>query len=167
MQKIRRYELDWLRVMAFFLLILFHSGMPYVTHDWHINNSETSIPLTWLWDFFHNWRMPLLFMISGCGIWFALGNRTAGQFLKERSTRLLIPLVFGVFVIVPPQVYLQRLAEGQNFDSYIAFYPHFFDGNFFTGGNFTPNHLWFIYSLFFYSVAALPLMLFLKIGKRR
>jgi len=162
MQKCRRHELDWLRVMAFFLLILFHSGMPYVTHDWHINNSETSIALTWLWDFFHNWRMPLLFMISGCGIWFALGKRSAAQFLKERSTRLLIPLVFGVFIIVPPQVYLQRLAEGQNFDSYIAFYPHFFDGHIFAGGNFTPNHLWFIYSLFFYSLAALPLMLFLK-----
>ena len=162
MQKVRRHELDWLRVMAFFLLILFHSGMPYVTHSWHINNSETSVPLTWVWNFFHEWRMPLLFMISGCGIWFALGNRSAGQFLKERAGRLLIPLVFGVLVIVPPQVYLQRLSEGVNFDSYIAFYPHFFDGHIFAGGNFTPNHLWFIYSLFFYSVAALPVMLFLK-----
>lgn len=162
MQKVRRHELDWLRVMAFFLLILFHSGMPFVTHGWHIKNAETSIPLTWLGDFFHNWRMPLLFMISGCGIWFALGNHGVLRYLKERSKRLLIPLLFGVLVIVPPQVYLQRLSEGFSFDSYIDFYPHFFDGHIFAGGNFTPNHLWFIYSLFFYSVAALPLMLFLK-----
>lgn len=162
MKKIRRYELDWLRVLAFLLLILFHSGMPYVTHSWHINNTETSDGLSYLWDFFHNWRMPLLFMISGCGMWFALGNRTAGGFLKERSIRLLIPLVFGVFVIVAPQVYMQRLAEGVDFKSYIDFYPHFFDGHIFAGGNFTPNHLWFIYALFFYSMAALPLFLFLK-----
>ena len=162
MQKIRRYELDWLRVFAFFLLILFHSGMPYVTYSWHINNNETSIPLTYLWSFFHDWRMPLLFMISGCGIWFALGNRGGVGFLKERSKRLLLPLVFGVFVIVPPQVYLQRLSEGVDFKSYIDFYPHFFDGHIFAGGNFTPNHLWFIYALFFYCVVALPLFLFLK-----
>ncbi len=166
--KQRRHELDWLRVFAFFLLIFFHAGMPFVAHNWHINNAETSIGMTYLWDFFHNWRMPLLFVISGAGIWYALGNKTGTAFVKERMTRLLIPLVFGVFVIVAPQVYFQRMFEGQIFNSYIDFYPHFFDGHVFEGGklnpsgNFTPNHLWFIYALFFYCIAALPLLLFLK-----
>ena len=160
--KQRRHELDWLRVFAFLLLILFHSGMPFVINDWHINNTETSLGLTHIWDFFHNWRMPLLFVVSGAGIWYALGNRTGTAFIKERITRLLLPLVFGVFVIVAPQVYFERMFEGQVFNSYIDFYPHFFDGNIFNGGNFTPNHLWFIYALFFYCIAGLPLFLFLK-----
>ena len=160
--KQRRHELDWLRVFAFLLLILFHSGMPFITHDWHINNAETSVGMSHLWDFFHNWRMPLLFVVSGAGIWYALGNRTGSSFVKERMKRLLIPLVFGVFVIVAPQVYFERMFEGQVFNSYIDFYPHFFDGNIFSGGNFTPNHLWFIYALFFYCIAGLPLFLFLK-----
>ncbi len=113
-------------------------------------------------NFFHNWRMPLLFVVSGAGIWYALGNRTGTTFVKERMKRLLIPLVFGVFVIVAPQVYFERMFEGQVFASYLDFYPHFFDGNIFNGGNFTPNHLWFIYALFFYCIAGLPLFLFLK-----
>jgi len=162
MIKQRRHELDWLRVFAFFLLIFFHAGMPFVAHNWHINNAETSVGMTYLWNFFHNWRMPLLFVISGAGIWYALGNKTGTGFVKERMKRLLIPLVFGIFVIVAPQVYFQRMFEGQVFNSYIDFYPHFFDGHVFEGGNFTPNHLWFIYALFFYCIAALPLLLFLK-----
>ncbi len=160
--KQRRHELDWLRVFAFFLLIFFHAGMPFIAHDWHINNAETSIGMTHLWGFFHNWRMPLLFVVSGAGIWYALGNRTGTAFVKERVERLLLPLVFGVFVIVAPQVYFERMFEGQIFNSYFDFYPHFFDGNVFSGGNFTPNHLWFIYALFFYCIAGLPLFLFLK-----
>ena len=148
-QSVRRHELDWLRVLAFLLLIFFHSGMPYVMFSWHINNVETSQGLSHLWSFFHNWRMPLLFMVSGAGIWYAFGRRTSGQFVKERFVRLILPLIFGVLVIVPPQVYLERLAQGVHFDSYIDFYPHFFDGHIFAGGNFTPNHLWFLYTLFF------------------
>lgn len=160
--KPRRHELDWLRVLAFLLLIFFHSGMPFVAHDWHINNAQTSTGMTYLWNFFHHWRMPLLFVISGAGIWYALGSRSGLGFVKERVKRLLLPLVFGVLVIVAPQVYFERLFEGQVFTSYIDFYPHFFDGNVFDGGNFTPNHLWFIYALFFYCMAALPLFLFFK-----
>ncbi len=160
--KQRRHELDWLRVFAFLLLILFHAGMPFIANDWHINNAETSVGMTHLWGFFHNWRMPLLFVVSGAGIWYALGNRTGSAFVKERMKRLLIPLVFGVLVIVAPQVYFERMFEGQVFTSYLDFYLHFFDGNIFNGGNFTPNHLWFIYALFFYCIAGLPLFLFLK-----
>ena len=160
--KIRRHELDWLRVLAFLLLIFFHAGMPFVEHHWHINNAETSSWLTALWSFFHSWRMPLLFTISGAGIWFAFGRRGALGFLKERSVRLLIPLFFGVLLIVPPQVYFEHLSQGVAYSSYVDFYPHFFDGIVFTGGNFTPNHLWFIYALFFYCIAALPVFLILR-----
>jgi hypothetical protein len=106
--------------------------------------------------------MPLLFVVSGAGIWYAFGRRTASQFVKERFIRLIVPLIFGVLVIVPPQVYLERLAQGVHFDSYIDFYPHFFDGHIFAGGNFTPNHLWFLYTLFFCCILALPLIVYFK-----
>ncbi|TQV89457.1 acyltransferase family protein [Aliikangiella coralliicola] len=162
MNKDRLHELDWLRVLAFLLLIFFHAGMPFVTFGWHIKNAETSTSLSYLWSFFHNWRLPLLFMVSGAGIWFAMGERNGWGFLKERSLRLLLPLIFGVLVIVPPQVYLERLAQGATFDSYLDFYPHFFDGHFLNGGNFTPNHLWFIASLFYYCIVGLPLFLFFR-----
>ncbi|MBT5073526.1 MAG: acyltransferase family protein [Kordiimonadaceae bacterium] len=160
----RRYDLDWLRVLAFFILILFHSGMAFVDFPWHINNAETSQGMTMVWGFLHSWRMPLLFVISGAGIWYAFRKRNAFQFMKERSIRLLIPLIFGILVIVPPQIYLERLTQGVNFSSYIDFYPHFFEGYYFSeeGGNFSPHHLWFIGSLFIYCLAILPIILFMK-----
>ena len=83
--------------------------MPFIAHDWHINNAEISLGMTYLWGFFHSWRMPLLFVISGAGIWCALANRTGFGFVKERVKRLLLPLDFGVLVIVAPQVYFERM----------------------------------------------------------
>ncbi len=140
------------------LLIFFHSACPFTTHSWHINNAETSDGLTYLMGFFHNWRMPLLFMVSGAGVWFAINNKTGGQFFKERCKRLLLPLAFGLLVIVPPQLYLERLSLGESFDSYLDFYPHVFDA-------YNPAHLWFILSLFLYCIVLLPLFLFLKSDK--
>ncbi|GJM10092.1 MAG: hypothetical protein DHS20C11_23680 [Lysobacteraceae bacterium] len=160
----RRYELDWLRVLAFMVLILFHAGMAFVEFPWHIKNQDTSHGLTILWGFLHGWRMPLLFLISGAGIWFALGKRGALGFIGERSRRLLIPLVFGVLVVVPPQVYLERLSQGVEFSSYLDFYPHFFEGYYFSaeGGNFSPHHLWFIGSLFVYCLVLAPVLVLLR-----
>lgn len=164
MANTRRHDLDWLRVLAFFLLIIFHSGMPFIEYPWHIKNTETSVALGHVWGFLHSFRMPLLFLISGAGIWFAIGSRGGAGFLKERSIRLLLPLTFGILVIVPPQIYLERLTQGVEFSSYLDFYPHFFEGYYFSkeGGNFSPHHLWFIGSLFIYCLLLLPLLLFIK-----
>jgi len=158
---IRRHDIDWLRVLAFFLLIFFHAGMPFVTHQWHIDNSDQSVWLTHVWGFLHYWRLPLLFTISGMGVWFAFKSRGAGGFLKERLVRLLLPLTFGTLVIVPPQMYYQRMFEGAFSGSFLEFYPHFFDGGF-PNGNFSPLHLWFVGYLLIYCFMAMPIFMFFK-----
>ena len=76
----------------------------------------------------------------------------------ERLTRLVIPLIFGILVIVPPQLYIEIL--GFRGASYLDFYPRYFDSEF-TGG-FDMGHLWFIAYLFGFSLLALPLFLYLK-----
>src|SRR5260370_33868097 len=101
----RRPDLDWLRVTAFGLLILYHSGMAWSGWEWHIyiNYSES---LPWLRDamrFTNRWRIPLIYMVSGGAIVLALGQRTVATFALDRVRRLLLPLVFGILVIVPPQ----------------------------------------------------------------
>jgi peptidoglycan/LPS O-acetylase OafA/YrhL len=49
-----------------------------------------------------------------------------------------------------------------NFEgSYIAFYPHIFDGTY-PQGNFSWHHLWFVAYLLVYSLVSLPIVLFLK-----
>jgi len=108
--------------------------------------------------------MPVMFLVSGAAAWFALRSRSAGSFVNERMGRLLIPLAFGVLIIVPPQVYFERIFKQQFDGSIIAFYPHFFQGSYsYTGsGNFSWHHLWFLVYLFIITLIALPILLVLN-----
>ncbi|MCI0613353.1 acyltransferase family protein [bacterium] len=157
----RRYDLDWLRVIAFMLLILFHTGMMFNDWDWHIKNPTTSPYFEYVMIFLHQWRMPLLFLISGAAVWFALQRYTTSQFVTERFKRLLIPLVFGMFVIIPPQVFYERLFQGQSYD-FITFYGTVLEFKPYPAGNFSWHHLWYIPYILVYSFLALPLFLALK-----
>jgi fucose 4-O-acetylase-like acetyltransferase len=78
--------------------------MIFVPWDFHIKNAEQSRLLELPMLFFNRWRLPLLFFISGCGVAFA-AEAGPGQFLPRAAPRLLIPVVFGMLVIVPPQIY--------------------------------------------------------------
>lgn len=153
MQKIqRRYDLDWWRVISIFLVFLHHIGMPFNGDGFHIMNSESSKLLDDIMVFFEQFRLPLLFLISGIGTVFAFSKRSWIQFIKERATRLLIPLFFGVFVIVPPQTYIEEITS---YTSYYDFYKNILN-------HIDVNHLWFIENLFYISVLSIPLILFIK-----
>jgi peptidoglycan/LPS O-acetylase OafA/YrhL len=102
--------------------------------------------------------MPLLFLISGAGTFYALGKRSTGKYLGERFKRLIIPLLAGVFILVPVQVYVER--SGQ-YDSLLAYYPHMFEG-IYPEGNFSWHHLWFIAYLFVISLMISPMLRFFK-----
>src|ERR1044072_4714008 len=116
-----RYDfLDWLRVIAIFVLLFFHTGMLFVGWGWHIENAETLTALRLPMDISHRLRMPLLFVIAGAGMWFALGSRNGGGLLRERSMRLLIPIIAGMLLVVPPQIYFERLFRGQWDGGYLS-----------------------------------------------
>ncbi len=162
----RRHDLDWLRVLAIVLLVFFHSAMPYVAEwDWHLKNPQTSNLLLELNFFMSRWRMALLFLISGVGTAYALGSRRPRQFAGERSRRLLVPLIFGMLVIVPPQIYFERLAAGEA-SSYLSFWPSVLQLQPYPDGNTSWHHLWFIAYLAIYTAVAMPLLLSLR-GERR
>ena len=158
----RRYDMDWLRVIAFGLLIFYHVGMFFVPWSWHIKNNIEYEWLKYPMIFLNRWRMPLLFIISGMGTYFSLGKRSGGQFAGERIRRLFLPLVFGMLVVVPPQVYIERLAQGQFFGSYFDFWPsQAFIGKYPTG-NLSWHHLWFLPYILVYSLVLLPVFLYLR-----
>jgi glucan biosynthesis protein C len=165
-QSTRRYDLDWLRVIAILTLLFYHTGMIYVSWGWHIKSAEHSQPMEEVMRWLHRWRMPLLFFISGAGTFFALQKRTYASYAGERVRRLFVPLVFGMFVIVPPQIYIEWLFRGRFSGSYTEFYPNVFnfqpyeDGG--TGGAFSWHHLWFICYLFFYSLISIPVFRWIK-----
>jgi len=148
------------------LLIPFHTARLFDIWDPnYVKNAELSPALSYLIAFMSPWHMPLIFLLAGVATWFALDFRSGKQYIKERFLRLLIPLVFGVLVIVPPQAYLARLQDPGYSESYLHFLSDYFvirgDLSGYTG-LFTPAHLWFILYLFVFSLAALPLFLYLK-----
>src|SRR3546814_9446007 len=61
----RLIYLDWIRVGAFGLLILFHVGMFYVTWDWHVKSDHVSHAIEPLMLASSPWRLTLLFLVSG------------------------------------------------------------------------------------------------------
>lgn len=159
----RRHDLDWLRVLAILLLLYFHTAMIFASDlGWHIKNEETSQLLREANYFLSRWRMPLLFLISGIGTSFALRRRTAREYVAERTRRLLVPVVFGILVVVPPQIYIERIANGAEFGSFLSFFPTVFTTGPYPHGNLSWHHLWFVVYLFLYSLAALPLFLHLR-----
>jgi glucan biosynthesis protein C len=151
----RRYDLDWLRVIAILAVYFHHLGMPFNGDDFHIMNSESSKLLDDIMVYFEQFRLPLLFLISGTGTVLAFSKRTWKSFFKERTGRLIIPLFFGTLFIVPPQTYYQYIND---FNSYWQIY---------TEGRFETNHLWFIENLYVISIIVIPLIIFLKSKKSK
>lgn len=159
---IRRYDLDWLRVIVFTLLIFYHVGMFFVPWGWHVKNNEIYDWLRWPMMFLNQWRLPILFVISGMGTYYALGKRSMGKFMWERFLRLGIPLIVGMILIVPPQVYFERLAEGTFSGSYWEYFTTIaFDGVY-PEGNLSWHHLWFLPYLLVFSWILAPLFVYLR-----
>lgn len=73
----RRYDLDWIRICAFGVLVLYHVGMYYVTWDWHVNSPHASHALEPFMLLSSPWRLSLLFLVSGA----------ATAFLWDRCAR--------------------------------------------------------------------------------
>jgi len=163
----RRYDLDWLRVIAFGLLIFFHTGMVYVENwDFHIKSQYLSSFLENVMLIVEPWRMPLLWFISGVAIRFILVKVSVQRFLAIRTYKLLLPLLFGVLVIVPPQLYYEMTFNGDLNISYWSFYTQFFelDNQVFKDyqagiwPHIDVNHLWYLRELWQFSLYLLFLL---------
>ncbi|NTW12511.1 MAG: acyltransferase family protein, partial [Anaerolineales bacterium] len=161
-QEKRRYDLDWLRVLAILTVFIFHSGRFFDRMDWHVKNPMTHEGMQTWTMFLASWMMPLIFVISGASLYFALGK--VGKFIKDKVLRLLVPLVVGVFTHVALGVYLERLTHHQFTGSFFEFYPKYFQGMYGDGGNFAwmGLHLWYLLVLFVFTLALMPVFYWLK-----
>lgn len=138
----RRHDIDWLRVIAIALLLVYHTAIAFQPWGFMLGFITTDKPLSSLWlplTMLNVWRIPLLFCISGMGVCFASQTRTWKQLLLERSRRILLPFVFGVFIIVPLQIMLVQRYYRQS----ITYIPN-------------PAHLWFLGNIFVYVLLLLP-----------
>lgn len=156
----RQYYVDWVRILLILTVFVFHIGMVFNAFEWHVKNDQQYSFLSPVMSFLHLWRMPLLFLISGVGTHFALKKRNVWQYIRERSLRLLLPLTAGIFILVPVQVYIERI---DHYESLLHYYPHMFEG-IYPEGNFSWHHLWFIAYLWFISMAISPFLKRLRGG---
>jgi peptidoglycan/LPS O-acetylase OafA/YrhL len=177
----RLHYLDWLQVLAILGVFLFHAVHPFDDLvDWHIKNAETSVLATFYTGFFNLWGMPFFFFMAGATSWFSLRHRTAGRYVRERVTRLLIPFIIGSIVLTPIQAYFEFTHKGWwQGNSIIEFIlstearTYFFTE--YNSITLSPGifgdvgyHLWFVGFLFAYSLIALPVFTWLNqdSGKR-
>ncbi|HYK77099.1 MAG TPA: acyltransferase family protein [Daejeonella sp.] len=163
-QSLRLFYLDWLRVSAFAILIIANSFEVFTQHSWWIKNSETNIVIDHILIFFRQWRMPLLFLISGAAVALILKKRTAIQFIDDRFIRILVPLIAGMLLIIPPQIYFIWKFEGYT-QTFGQFYLDLLDFKWFPQGNFHWLHLWYLAFIFIFSISVLPLMFLLRLWK--
>lgn len=144
----RRFDIDWLRVIAIGLLIIYHTGIgfqPWGVFIAFVQNDESMeslwVPLSML----NIWRIPLLFFVSGMGVWFAIRRRSWKQLISERARRILLPFLFGMAAIVP----LQMLIWQQYYNQELTYMFH-------------PAHLWFLGNIFLYVLVLSPLFFVMK-----
>lgn len=158
----RKNYIDNLRWFCILLLFPYHTAMMY--NDWGENFYirgpavkifSAFIIVTW------PWFMPLLFVLAGISTRYALKKRTIKEYIKERYYKLLVPLFFGILLLVPIQTFFaERFHNGYTgnyFQQYGLFFTKFTDPTGYTGG-FTVGHLWFILYLFVISLFALPIL---------
>jgi hypothetical protein len=181
----RRRELDAMGMLVVVGLVFFHSAQVFYYADFYIKNeppnmqSLSQLLSTLFVAFAGLWGMPLMFLIAGLAIWYALRKRTVRQFALERTRRLVVPLVVGTVLLVPPVVYYGQKSDPAYTETFLQFLPRFFNvqfsfdfPRFLTGAPpdelFTIAHLWFLEYLFVFTLVLLPLWLYLRrpAGKR-
>ena len=140
---------------AFLLLILYHLGMFYVPWGWHVKSAHITPALEPWMGALNPWRLSLLFVISGAATRFMATRLSAGALAARRSQRLLIPLLFGMLIVVAPQSWAQVVEQKGYTGSFLDFWPRYlaFDQSF---GLILPtyNHLWFVAYLWLYTMLA-------------
>lgn len=159
----RRHDLDWLRVIAFALLIFYHVGMVYVTWDFHIKSPHAGRFIEPAMLAVNPWRLMLLFFISGVALRFALDKAAPCQLALRRTIRLIVPIVFGMVVVVMPQAYFELRATGEIEPGLWPFYLSYLSPRQeFSIITPTWNHLWYVVYIMVYTLAAVALLPLLR-----
>ena len=148
MQTNRKYFIDWIRVIAIGLLLIYHVAIGFQPWGMMIGFITNQKPWQSLWIpmmMLNVWRIPLLFFVSGMGVYFAIQNRNWKQLVAERAGRILVPFLFGIFCIVPVHMYLMQ----SHYHMSLSYAPN-------------QGHLWFLGNIFIYVVILSPLFFYFK-----
>jgi len=144
----RRHDIDWIRVIAIGLLLIYHTAIgfqPWGLFIGFITNNEFLQSLWTPMTMINIWRIPILFYVSGMGLFLAIQNRNWKQVLVERFKRIGIPFIFGSIVIVPIHLLLMQ----NYYRNELSYKP-------------SMGHLWFLGNILVYVILLSPIFIFLK-----
>jgi len=161
----RRYDNDWLTVLAMLTIFLFHCARFFNFEDWHVKNDILNEGMSYFVSIVGQWIMPLFFLLSGISSYYSLRSRSSRAYVQNRFRRLVVPFLFGTFVVlIPVQVWIERVTHGAFAGSFLSFYPEYFKGFYAFGGNFAwmGLHLWYLEFLFLFTILTLPLFILFK-----
>ncbi|GAL72419.1 acyltransferase family protein [Jejuia pallidilutea] len=147
----RRYDIDWLRVIAIGLLLIYHIAIVFQPWAMFLAFIRSETLSTNLWKpmtLLNVWRIPILFYVSGMGLFFAMRKRNWSELIKERAKRILVPFLFGIVAVTPLHMFVFQ----RYYNMTLNYYPHM-------------GHLWFLGNIFTYVILLLPVFLYLKKAK--
>ncbi len=148
MKSARRHDIDWLRVISIALLLIYHIAIVFQPWAMFVGfiKSEKSVEELWVpMTMLNVWRIPILFFVSGMGLFFAMRKRNWKQLIGERTQRILLPFVFGFLAIAPLHMFIFQ----KFYNLPLGYYPH-------------AGHLWFLGNIFVYVLLFLPVFYILK-----
>jgi len=144
----RRYDIDWLRVIAIGLLLIYHIAIIFQPWAMFIGFIRSDDLVDGLWTpmtMLNVWRIPLLFYVSGMGLYFAMKKRDFKELILERSKRILLPFIFGFLAITPLHMFIFQ----NYYNTPLSYFPH-------------SGHLWFLGNIIMYVLLLSPLFFYLK-----
>ncbi|HXS34960.1 MAG TPA: acyltransferase family protein [Solirubrobacterales bacterium] len=129
----RIHSMDALRASTMFLLVPVHAAGLLALNGY---DGAWATALYWL---VHVFRLPLFFAMSGFFLAFLLGRRGVLRTIRNRSLRILVPLVLALITLVPLTVFVARatgivLAPGRDAPSGMPL-------------SLEPSFLWFLWYL--------------------
>jgi len=158
----RFHSLDALRSFALLLGVAFHAAesfQPGVAAYWAIADRSPSEFLGLVRHASHSFRLEVFFLIAGFFARLLLHRRGTREFVRNRLSRILVPLVVGWLVLYPLLVYLWllgasvsgRLAQMGVPHDLVNVPPALLTVGFFASLQFVPRfdltHLWFLHQL--------------------
>lgn len=152
----RRADIDYLRVGALLLLIIYHTLLVYSDEWWRVESTHQGAWADYLVNALTPWRMALVFVIGGMAARFMIERTRPGAFVMERATKLLTAFVFAVIVLIPIQRFVRLDNDHAPAMNYLAFLwtrgRHAVDDH----GVWLPDfaNAWFLPYLFVYSALA-------------
>jgi len=145
----RLHALDAVRAFALLLGVIFHAGFSFIPGMipgiWAINDSSPSAAISVLLFTSHIFRMSLFFFVAGFFARMMFQRKGARGFWRDRSKRILVPLLAGWVVIFPTLAVVWIWGLTKTFGGTLPAPPADMPPS--PPGAFPLTHLWFLYYL--------------------